>query len=303
MTGGAASSAAANAASTARSAPDADLAAHAAMLEGHFAEIQALYARAAGGEVRMTGEVQLSASGLPARVVNAVNMAHFSDASAADGIQAAKAFFERFGVPFRWFCGPTSTPVDLPERLEAAGLTQLSDTPGMALQIPMMRDEPTTVRGLHVREVADRSDFEVWLRVSVESFPLEPVVAAAWRAVHEPLGFGAESPLHNYIAWLDGRPVAVSALLHGREAAGIWNVGTLAEVRGRGIGRESTLAALRDARVAGRTVSVLGSSPMGLPVYRRIGFVEVCRIRHFGPRPDAVARTGRLPSQAGARRP
>jgi GNAT superfamily N-acetyltransferase len=60
-------------------------------------------------------------------------------------------------------------------------------------------------------------------------------------------------------------------------------VGTLPDVRGRGIGRETTLAALRDARAAGYQLSVLGSSPMGLPVYTRIGFVEVCRIRHFGP--------------------
>ena len=65
--------------------------------------------------------------------------------------------------------------------------------------------------------------------------------------------------------------------------AGIWNVGTRPDVRGRGIGRETTLAALRDARAAGHRLSVLGSSPMGLPVYTRIGFVEVCRIRHFGP--------------------
>jgi GNAT superfamily N-acetyltransferase len=257
--------------------------ANAAVLERHFAEIQALYARAAGGDVRDTGDVQLSGSGLPARVVNAANLARFTEEGAADGIAEVKAFFGQLGVPFRWFFGPTSTPSDLPERLEAAGLGQLSNTPGMALDIATMRDEPATLPGLEVREVLDASDFEAWLRVCVESFPFDPVVAASWRAAHEPLGFGPESPLHNYVAWLDGRPVAVSALLHGRETAGIWNVGTLADVRGRGIGREATLAALRDARAAGYHLSVLGSSPMGLPVYTRIGFVEVCRIRHFGP--------------------
>jgi GNAT superfamily N-acetyltransferase len=258
-------------------------AADAGILERHFAEIQALYARAAGGEVRDQGGVQLSASGLPARVVNAANLAQFSDRSADEAIEDVKAFFGRVGVPFRWFVGPTSTPSDLPERLAAADVPQISNTPGMALDIATMRDEPTTVAGLEVREVMDASDFEAWFRVCVESFPFDPVIAKAWRAVHEPLGFGDDTMLHNYIGWLDGRPVAVSALLHGRETAGIWNVGTLADVRGRGIGRETTLAALRDARAAGHRVSVLGSSPMGLPVYTRIGFVEVCRVRHFGP--------------------
>jgi GNAT superfamily N-acetyltransferase len=265
------------------STPTATAEQDAAILERHFAEIQALYARAAGGEVVEAGDMQLSASGLPARVVNAANLAQFTPESAADRINDAKAFFGRFGVPFRWFFGPTSTPLDLPERLEAAGLAQLTNTPGMALDIATMLDEPPALPGLEVREVADAADFEAWLQVSVDAFPFDPVIAAAWRAVHEPLGFGDASTLHNYIGWLDGRAVAVSALLHGRETAGIWNVGTLADVRGRGIGRETTLAALRDARAAGYRVSVLGSSPMGLPVYQRIGFVEVCRIRHFGP--------------------
>jgi len=255
----------------------------AGILERHFAEIQALYAEAAGGEVLRSGGVQISASGLPARVLNAVNVAQFSTENATWEIQRAAAVFERRGVPFRWFAGPTSTPGDLPERLEAAGIGPLTNSPGMALEIARMRDEPTTVAGLEVREVADAADFEAWFRVSVESFPFDPVVGAAWRAAHAPLGYGDASLLHNYVAWLNGRPVDVSALLIGRETAGIWNVGTLADVRGRGVGRETTLAALRDARAAEQRLAVLGSSPMGLPVYTRIGFAEVCRIRHFGP--------------------
>ncbi len=264
-------------------ANDATAADRAGILERHFAEIQALYAEAAGGEVVRSGRVQISASGLRARVLNAVNLAQFSDQDATGEIEQAAAEFARRGVPFRWFAGPTSTPGDLPERLEAAGIGPLSNSPGMALEISRMHDEPTAIAGLEVREVADAADFEAWFRVSVESFPFDPVVGAAWRSAHAPLGYGAASRLHNYVAWLNGRPVAVSALLIGRETAGIWNVGTLADVRGRGIGRETTLAALRDARAANQQLAVLGSSPMGLPVYTRIGFTEVCRIRHFGP--------------------
>jgi GNAT superfamily N-acetyltransferase len=254
----------------------------ASILEGHFAEIQALYARAAGGEVIEAGDVQLSASNLPARVVNAANLARFGG-DAAERIDDVKAFFARSRVPFRWFFGPTSAPDDLPAQLDAAGLPQISNSPGMALDIATMNDEPAAVAGLEVREVADAKDFEAWLRCCIESFPFVPVVADAWRRVHEPLGFGDASALHNYVAWLDGRAVAVSAVLYGRDCAGIWNVGTMADVRGRGIGRETTLTALRDARARGATLAVLGSSPMGLPVYTRIGFREVCRIRHFGP--------------------
>jgi len=39
-----------------------------------------------------------------------------------------------------------------------------------------------------------------------------------------------------------------------------------------------TLAALREARDLGYGVGVLTSSEMGYSVYRRLGFVEYCRI-------------------------
>jgi hypothetical protein len=39
-----------------------------------------------------------------------------------------------------------------------------------------------------------------------------------------------------------------------------------------------TLAPLADAAAAGYQVGVLGASPMGEPVYRRIGFAAYCTI-------------------------
>ena len=55
-------------------------------------------------------------------------------------------------------------------------------------------------------------------------------------------------------------------------------VGTVPEARGRGLARRLLLRALYDARAAGSTVSSLQSSRLGYPVYRRLGYVELCRL-------------------------
>lgn len=233
--------------------------------------------------MRDEADVRLSRSGLPARVVNAVNRARFATGERADDALAdIRTFFGDVGVPYRWLVGPSSPP-DLAARLVAAGLGKLSDTPGMALEIDGMVDEPVRLPGLEVREVASAADLEEWLLVSRASAGFDDVVFGAWAASHRALGWGPDAPLHNFVARLEGRPVAVSAVLVTDGVAGIWNVGTLEDVRGRGIGRETTLTALRLARDLGERVSILGSSPLGFPVYTRIGYREVCRVRHYGP--------------------
>jgi GNAT superfamily N-acetyltransferase len=58
--------------------------------------------------------------------------------------------------------------------------------------------------------------------------------------------------------------------------AGIFAVATTPRARGLGIGTALTLAPLLEARRRGYRVDTLQSSPMGFPVYQRLGFREVC---------------------------
>jgi ribosomal protein S18 acetylase RimI-like enzyme len=75
--------------------------------------------------------------------------------------------------------------------------------------------------------------------------------------------------------------VAAAALFVGAGVAGVYNVCTVPEVRGQGIGRAVTAAVLDDAVRRGLRIAVLGSSPMGYPVYRRLGFRDVSRLRSY----------------------
>ena len=65
-------------------------------------------------------------------------------------------------------------------------------------------------------------------------------------------------------------------LLEWAGVAGLYNVGTLPEFRGRGLGTLVSLAALEAGRGDGYRWGVLQASAMGEPLYRSMGFEQRC---------------------------
>jgi len=249
----------------------------AASVEANLAAIQAHYAT----EVFDRDGIRFCYSGLRWRVLNGAVLASLPESSAGERIADTLAWFGKRSVPWRWIVGPRSAPHDLGHRLVEAGMRAASDHPGMVLRLDRMRDEPPELRGLDVHEVLDEADFGGWADVQRDTWGLSAESDGAWRRAHLRLGFGTDLPLRNYVALLDGRPVGGAAVFLAEGVAGIYNVAVIPEARGKGIGREVTLAGLRDARELGFSLSTLGSSDLGLPVYLRIGYEEVCRIRVY----------------------
>lgn len=87
--------------------------------------------------------------------------------------------------------------------------------------------------------------------------------------------------LRYYLAWYEGRPVATAAQYFAAGLGGIWWLTTLPDVRGKGVANELTRAALLDARRLGYRAAMLESLPDLLPMYRRLGFREYCRIEVY----------------------
>jgi len=82
-----------------------------------------------------------------------------------------------------------------------------------------------------------------------------------------------------FAASLDGKPVGETTLCIGAGVAGIYDVEVLETFRRRGIGTALVRAALVDAHERfGYRAAVLAATGMGLGVYTRLGFREVCKL-------------------------
>jgi len=247
--------------------------------EDNFAELLAWYA-SFGGETVRAADHWRSHSGVPFRALNAATAIRLGSDDAA--ITDATAWFTSRGMPWRWLVHPSSSPVDIAERLLAAGLTTYSDNPAMGMSLAGFEMVPLP-HGVSIERVVDEDGLRRWHQVNVPAMDLDPVRDEAWWTAHRRPGFAEDAPLVNYVASIDGEPVSVAALFDGAGVAGIYNVATIPSARGRGIGRAVTAAAMAEGVRRGLRVAALGASPLGYPVYRRLGFEEYGRLRSFGP--------------------
>lgn len=80
------------------------------------------------------------------------------------------------------------------------------------------------------------------------------------------------------VAYFDERPVSTALAIVGGGVVGIYAVGTLPEVRRRGIGTAATWAAIRaGAEAWSATTAILQSSSIGESVYEAMGFRQIGR--------------------------
>jgi predicted GNAT family acetyltransferase len=81
--------------------------------------------------------------------------------------------------------------------------------------------------------------------------------------------------VHIYLAKLDGQPASCVVASDYGESCSIDLLATVPEARGRGLGAALVVQALSDAMRRGRRASTVISSPMGRPVYKRLGYREL----------------------------
>ena len=183
-------------------------------------------------------------------------------------LEHAREFFTAHDRP-EWsvFARPTGEDEGIEAAMKAAGLPVVNPNyREMARAEPI--EPPPLAPEIALREVESDEERAAFWRLCGEAYASLNFPAEAFDGC-EPL---LHPPVTACLAWLDGRPVggALVCLLEGVGFVG-W-VAASPEARGKGVGAAVTAWVTNRTLADGAEFASLQASPMGLPVYERLGY-------------------------------
>ncbi len=217
-------------------------------------------------------------TGIRYPMCNGIFRAQLKEEGIDAAIETALAPFKAHRVPMYWWIGPKTEPDILGQRLEAHDLIHAGQLHGMAIDLAEVAESMPAHTAFVTERVRDREMLDAFFHPFRIDAPMPRTVAAALFELFCKAGLKEDSLLHHYVAWYKGEPVACCSMLHAAQVAGLYNVATLPAMRGQGIASAMVLTALGAARTMGCHLGVLESLPSHLDLYRRLGFIEQCRM-------------------------
>ncbi|HET8602664.1 MAG TPA: GNAT family N-acetyltransferase [Marmoricola sp.] len=205
---------------------------------------------------------------------NAIGAAEFADEPdvTAQVARVVSHFVDR-GLPFLWWPTPSTTSPALEQALLASGLVAEPITGMYAEPAGAVAAEAPT----GTRLVVDPSAQQV-AEAMVAAFAMPPAIVDALRGLVAAL---PAARTRNLLLLEGDRLLGCGTLFCTGDVAGLYNIATVEGARRRGIGRAMTRLLLRLGQEHGATRAVLHATPMGLPLYARLGFEAVCAMPQY----------------------
>jgi GNAT superfamily N-acetyltransferase len=246
--------------------------------ENLFAYIR-LFATRGGNDFFEDGRILRFISGIdiPSMQSNSVyKMALGGDGDVDDGIHDLLRPFKERKLPLFLTVGPSSGPPGLEVRLKKNGFSHAQSQRGMVIDMAAYRHPEAAPGDVRIKRVETPEELKAWLTIYSDGFDYSRSLGAFIFERYRDLFFDGAVPAFHYIAFMNGKPAATSTLFVSGTTGGLYNIITVPGARRRGIGAAMTAVALDKARELACTRGVLQATPMGAPVYRKIGFRDIC---------------------------
>jgi GNAT superfamily N-acetyltransferase len=252
-----------------------------AALEANMIAFWSAYGRANQCTLHATSELVWFYTGVPFPLFNGVPFAQLKPNKVKAAVDSLQAKIRQQGAPALWWIGPLSQPAHLGALLEGYGLHPAGEVPGMAIELAGIINQVDRLPDFTIQKVTTKELQAVWARTAAVGTGFSDSATHALVQLEASLDETQYQGQQHYLGLLDGVPIATSALTLDAGVAGIYAVATIPAARGRGIGRAMTVIPLLEARQLGYRIGILQASDMGYPLYRKIGFQEMCRYRLY----------------------
>jgi len=195
-------------------------------------------------------------------------------------IARQRDFFRARGQGLEWKVMGHDLPVELPERLVAAGFVPEPQAAVLLGYAEEVAGTPVLPDGVVVRQVSGDED----LRRIADHQTAIWGFDCSWVAAHLAARVAADPALITILVAEAGEQIACTAwtmFSPGTDFAALLGGTTLPEWRGRGIYSALIAARAREAADRGFRLLHVDASPESAPILRRYGFHEITTSRHY----------------------
>lgn len=169
-----------------------------------------------------------------------------------------------------WTVYRTCSPSNLGEKLVEHGLA-VGRLPWMLMDMDDFQDLAYPDDGFHIEFVANEDMLGLWRDASAQGFQMDS--AQVFYDAYVRQGFDPDGDVLQYIGYVDEQPVTSATLLIAGGIPGLYDISTPPDFRGKGYGTAITHHMLKIAKERGYPYSCVMPSPLGRPIYKKLGFV------------------------------
>ncbi|MFI0541546.1 GNAT family N-acetyltransferase [Streptomyces sp. RP5T] len=202
---------------------------------------------------------------------NGVVWSGLDAASADEAIAQQIAYYTGLGREFEWKLYGHDLPVDLGQRLRAAGFTAEPEETLMIAEVADLTLDVRPPEGVRFLPVTDRAGVDLVADVHEKAFGTD-----SSRLRHQLLARLRDDPdtVVAVVALAGDVPVSAARmeLVPGTRFAGLWGGGTVEGWRGRGIYRALVAHRARAAMERGYRYLQVDALPTSRPILERLGF-------------------------------
>lgn len=142
-----------------------------------------------------------------------------------------------------------------------------------------------TERKLEVKSVKTMNQLIQFLDLVTKIFSFPEPLATAIKELYTKYLFSLEmfktGEIKFFIGFKDSVPIGTATIFYNSGVAGLNNLGILAEYQKQGLGKYFTNFLIKEAFEKGFRTFVLQASPMGYPLYEKLGFKTYYKAKQY----------------------